>query len=238
MEHEAGPAFTISARLRPLLEERLIDFDRLYRCNPRLIVTATDIKRGKIDVFDGDVEPITPEHLFASGSFPPPFPVRLHGTEYWDGGIMDNAPLAPVIDRLIEYPGERKRILAVELFPIEGDAPNNMLEVFDRMFEIIFLNRLHFDHRELEKINQFVAVVEAMDRELPAHSAIREMPGFRRLKRYRLIHDAIFIQNRDPEVVFGPFDFSMPTIERRMEAGYRDADLTLARRAEPLPLTS
>lgn len=223
--------------LQPVLE-RLIDFKKLHRCTPRLIVTATDVKRGKVEVFDSDFEPITPEHLFASGALPPSFPpVKLKGTEYWDGGILDNAPLAPVIDRLVDYPGKWKRIVAVELFPVEGEAPHNMLEVFDRMFEVIFLNRLHFDHHELRKINQFVEVIDRIDRELPANSSIREMPGYQRLKRYRLIDDAIFIQNRDPEVVFGPFDFSMDTLDRRMESGYRDADVALSSRSRSSPMT-
>lgn len=42
------------------------------------------------------------------------------------------------------------------------------------------------------------------------------------------IQDVIQISNTDPELVFGPFDFSKTRILRRIEAGYRDADKAVA----------
>jgi NTE family protein len=51
-----------------------------------------------------------------------------------------------------------------------------------------------------------------------------------------LVHDVISVENRDPELVTAPFDFSKATLATRADAGYRDADQALrARPARALP---
>ena len=60
-----------------------------------------------------------------------------------------------------------------------------------------------------------------------AAAEIRDLPGYKRLQQYKALQQIVCIENKDPEIVTGPFDFSRKRIEQRMEAGYRDADEAL-----------
>ena len=51
--------------------------------------------------FDSRDEPLTLDHVIASGALPPAFPaVRIGGDPYWDGGIYSNTPIEAVLDEL------------------------------------------------------------------------------------------------------------------------------------------
>lgn len=72
---------------------------------PALLLTATDIQTGDLRVFSNrqrrgfapDV--ISIEHLMASSSIPALYPwTELDGAKYWDGAVLANTPLGPVID--------------------------------------------------------------------------------------------------------------------------------------------
>jgi predicted acylesterase/phospholipase RssA len=207
--------------LRATLEE-LIDFRRINRGDQRLIVTATNIETGQVECFDKE---ISVDHILASGSLPPGFPITLiDGKAYWDGGLFDNTPLGPVIDAL-DAPDSR--LIVVNLFAGGGRVPGNMLDVFDRMFEIIFSNKIEEDVKLLQRFNEIVEVMEQIDKALPTNSKVRKMPGYSRLTHYKRIRRVTYITNRDPEMVFGPFDFSRASIARRRDAGYHDADEAL-----------
>jgi predicted acylesterase/phospholipase RssA len=148
----------------------------------------------------------------------------IKGKPYWDGGLFDNTPLGPVIDAL-DAPDPR--LIVVNLFAGEGKRPENMPEVFDRMFEIIFSNKIEEDVKLLQRFNEFVAAMGEVDKALPPNSKARKMPGYRRLLQYKHIKHVTYITNRDPEIVSAPFDFSHASIVRRSAAGYRDADNAL-----------
>ena len=48
-----------------------------------LIITAVDIDEGRGAAFDSLKQPITPEHVVASGSIPPGFPAKtIEGKRY------------------------------------------------------------------------------------------------------------------------------------------------------------
>ena len=59
-----------------------------------------------------------------------------------DGGLFNNTPLSPVIERLDPSPDVKRHLYVIDLFPNAGKVPSNMLEVMDRMFELIFANKL------------------------------------------------------------------------------------------------
>lgn len=224
-----------TAPLRTTLE-RYVDFRHLNRAATQVVVTAANIRTGAIEVFDNSHpnSPLEADHVLASGSLPPGFPMTKLGDEtYWDGGLFDNTPLAPVIERLEPDPEVRKRLFVVELFPSAGRVPRHLLQVLDRILEMVFASRLSRDLTNMLRINEYVEVVEAVEALLdsvggPQAERVRALPGFQRLRRYMAVQDVISVQNQDPEVVFGPFDFSRARIQRRIEAGYRDADRTLA----------
>ena len=110
-----------TAPLRATLAE-LVDPARLNAPDPQVIVGATNVADGEMTFFDRD---LTFEHVAASGSLPPSFPMTRIGTEaYWDGGLFSNTPLSPAIEAL-ERAGDGDRdvereLIVVELFPMRS----------------------------------------------------------------------------------------------------------------------
>ena len=169
--------------------ERFVDFDRL---NPagggrHLILTATDVETGALAEFDSHRIQITPHHVAASGSLPPGFPATTidgpGGTarSYWDGGLFSNTPLAPVVDAMRKVPADHKRLFVADLFPKHSSLPRNMLEVSNRMSELLFANKFDGDIRRTRDLTHLQALRDALDRDLPPDSPVRQMPGFKLL---------------------------------------------------------
>ena len=224
--------------LRPLLE-KCIDFEKLNsRDNPiKLLLSATNIRTGQIETFDNRRDQITPDHILASGSLPPGFPMTpVNGVEYWDGGLFNNTPLQPVIEELDEGPDVR--LYVVNLFPNQGKIPQNMMDVLGRMFAIQFSNKLIMDVNTATKVNVFTRLVDFIDAGLteqakkklekdPSLSDVKAM--YAKLKSYKDIQNIVMIVNEEPEPVFGPFDFSRQSIESRIGWGYEAATHQLAK---------
>lgn len=237
LDYFAWPIWTSFYDTAPLRSTlvRHVDFDAVAASSTALALTAVDIETGALEVFDnsGASAPLSAEHVLASGSLPPGFPMtEIDGKHYWDGGLFDNTPLAPVIDRLDPDPQVRKRIFVIQLFPNAGPVPRNMLGVFDRMFEMIFASKFAHDLETARRINEYIDVMQRMDAaldDLPSAAAqeIRSLPGFRRLQRYMAIGDIISVHNENRELALAPFDFSRTRIEERREMGYSDAERVL-----------
>jgi len=228
-------SFYDTTPLRRLLGQ-YIDCDRLNTAPPVVALTATDVSEGCITRFSNfghDKVRLSADHIIASGSLPPGFPfTRIEGRAYWDGGLFDNTPLGAAIDYLKPDRQVRKRLIVVRLFPNKGRVPRNMLEVFDRCFEVVFAQKFSQDLKTLRQVNEYVAAINAIEDLLQASppeqaAAIRALPGYQLLIKYLAIQDLIIIENTSPEIVFGPFDFSKSRIRQRIEAGYRDADVAL-----------
>jgi predicted acylesterase/phospholipase RssA len=221
-------SFYDTSPLRNTLEE-FVDFEKIRRSPVKLFVTATNVATGRVEVFDN--HNITPDHVLASGALPPGFPmVEIGHNYYWDGGLFDNSPLGPVIEHMDPDPNVPKQIVVINLFPARGPIPGNMLDVLDRVFEITFSNKFRSDVDQANKVNEYIDVVNAIDEALPADHPVRRLPGYERLKQYTFVHDIIYIENDNPEIVFAPFDFSAKSIEARVHAGYRDAEAALKSR--------
>src|SRR6516225_5224939 len=83
--------------LKSVLSE-VIDFDRLARCNraPRLFLSATNVRTGKIKVFENDAMSV--DVVLASACLPHLFhAVEIDGEHYWDGGFIGNPAIFPLI---------------------------------------------------------------------------------------------------------------------------------------------
>lgn len=63
-----------TAPVRRLLA-RYVDFEAMRSSPTRLLVSAVDVESAELKIFDSHVEPLTVDHLIASGSLPP----ALHG---------------------------------------------------------------------------------------------------------------------------------------------------------------
>lgn len=219
-------SFYLTQPLHQLLD-KYIDFKKINNSSTRLILTATDIETGEVQTFTNqgvDRVEITPMHVLASGSLPPGFPMtRIKKSHYWDGGLFENTPLSPVIECLDPNPEVEKQIIVINLFPSQGKIPTNMVSVFDRMLEIQYANKISFNKELTEKINEFIEVIYEIDKIIPSHSSIKQLPGYQRLIKYKYIQNILYIENRRPENLNGPFDFSSNTIKKRIAAGYQDA---------------
>lgn len=217
--------------------EKYIDFEALNKSPIKLAVTAANIRSGAVEVFDNHSpkQKLNPDHILASGSLPPGFPMTKVGQQYyWDGGLFDNTPLQPAIERLDPDPAVRKRLFVVKLFPSEGAVPENMFQVSDRILEMVFSSKLGHDVETAHRINEYIDVIRRIDEALDtatdqkAVQGIRKHPAFQRLQQYMALEEIVCIENKDPEIVTGPFDFSPKRIHQRIEAGYRDADLAVS----------
>lgn len=101
---------------------RWIDFERINSPDaPALLLTATDLHSGDLRVFcnrplrDHPADTITIDHLMASSSIPTVYPwTEIDGRKYWDGAVLANTPLGPVIDLAA---GEDVEIVVVMMTP-------------------------------------------------------------------------------------------------------------------------
>ena len=206
---------------------RHLSFERIAESEIRLILTGTDVETGQIETFDNrDRGPLTIEHVLASSSLPPAFPMtRIDDRQFWDGGLFDNTPLTPVIKAL--DPDRDTQLIVVNPFPAKGPVPSNIPEVFSRMVQITLANKMK-DNVELTlEVSEYVQLINAIKANVGLAGALRELPGFRRLKRYKLLENIIYVTNTDDEAANGFFDFSGAAIKRRIASGYRDADAAL-----------
>ncbi len=83
-----------------------MDFARINGPDaPALLIAATELQTGALEVFcnrplaDRPAEHIAMDHLMASASIPIVYPwTEIGGGKYWDGAVLANTPLDPVID--------------------------------------------------------------------------------------------------------------------------------------------
>jgi NTE family protein len=220
--------------LRTTLSE-LVDLDKLNDGTTRVIFGAIDVETAESRFFDSHNERLTFDHVVASGSLPPGFPMtevldpdrsgQPHW--YWDGGLFTNTPLSPAINGL-EQSGAgdsaaQRELIVVELFPMEGTIPGSMPDVFERMVELQYASRLKLDRRFFDKVDQMVNLIDRIEAELPPDSPIRQDPSYLQLRRSRKIDRFMVVTAKLGSELRSASDFSRASIEARIEAGHRDA---------------
>src|SRR5262245_4339244 len=152
----------------PLREVLLqsVDFERLRsaQCPVKLFLSATNVRTGKVKVFENDV--ICPERVLASGCLPFLFQaVEIDGEHYWDGGYMGNPAIFPLI-----YGCDSRDMLIVHINPLEREAlPISAFEIMNRVNEISFNSSLR---REMRAIS---FVTELIDENPAGHKALKRI---------------------------------------------------------------
>jgi len=215
---------------------KLIDLDKLNSSPTHLVVTAVDIETGDLMSFKNgnQQEPFSLEMILASGSLAPNFPMtrtkdQQSGKEgwYWDGGLSSNLPLSQVINLLeaadAGNPDVERELIVVELFPMRAPLPTNMIEVQDRIRQLLFSSKMKLDRKLFDQINSFVDLIEQIDKDLPAGSKARQLPGFTTLMSHKKINSFIVITSTLAEPAAAGSNFSKAALERRIESGYQDA---------------
>jgi NTE family protein len=223
------PSWTYLYDLGPIRQTlpRYVDFERIASGDVGLVVTATNIVTGGIKEFTNEDpgDPITIEHLIASGSLPPSYPpLAIDGATYWDGGLFDNTPLGALLSRISARDAARMRVIVINLFPDTGVVPATMPEVFDRMIELQFANKTKKDVQLARSINALLAVIEQLQSLQPGdrNPALADAK-LEELAKYKVFENIISISNTCVEDASGSSDFSPASIRRRMETGYADA---------------
>ncbi|MGS0684882.1 patatin-like phospholipase family protein [Nakamurella sp. GG22] len=214
--------------LRTTLAE-LVDLEKLNGERPRVVVGATDVETAQIKFFDRTYAGgLTFEHVAASGSLPPGFPMtEIDGRHYWDGGLFSNTPLSPAIDALEDVDGGRREaireLIVIELFPMNAPVPTNMVDVIERMIQLQYTSRLKLDKHFFDKVDRFVDLIETIEKTLPADSTIRNDPQYKQMLGYRKINHFNVVTSTIPFTLSAAGDFSRASIDARIKAGYEDA---------------
>jgi NTE family protein len=211
------------APLRQTLAE-LVDLEKLNNGGIRVAVGATNVGTSEIKYFDNNKVQLSFENVMASGSLPPGFPMtEVDGNYYWDGGLFENTPLSPALNRLEELDKEKRELVVVELFPRQSPIPNDMADVVNRMLQLQYTNRLKLDGKFFEKFNNYIELIEEIDSTLKGDHPVRQTEGYKELQKYKRIDAASVICAHLPPELSNASDFSKASIEGRIDAGYRDA---------------
>jgi NTE family protein len=237
-----------TSRLRDTLDD-LVDWDKLEHSKTHLIVTATDVATGELARFGNrasrrrrrnpdervvNTAPLTADHILASGSLPPSFPMtRVGDSYYWDGGLVSNLPLQEAINSLEQMgdPDDQREVIAVELFPKKGETPHTIFGVLDRVFELAFCSKLDLDKEFTKKYSDNInlaakikALLKALESQTgdirSAADAVQADAAYQRLLQHRAITLGVMtIDELTKETVAGPADCTSWTVDRRIEAG-------------------
>lgn len=147
--------------LRDVLSE-LIDFDMLRRCTAvRLFVSATNVRSGKIRVFE--THEMSAAVLLASACLPQFFrAVEIEGEAYWDGGYMGNPAIFPLI-----YHCRSPDVIVVHINPIRrDDVPTTASAIMDRVNEVSFNSSLMREMRAIAFVTKLIDSGAVRDKSL------------------------------------------------------------------------
>lgn len=138
--------------LRELLED-MIDFEAVCKeCEPHLFISATNVKTGKIKVFDDD--DLCVDMILASACLPNLFQaVEVDGEFYWDGGYMGNPALFPLF-----YHAASSDVIIVHVNPIERpEVPRTAADIQNRINEVSFNSSLLRELRVVDFVRRLIA---------------------------------------------------------------------------------
>ncbi|MGD9922925.1 MAG: patatin-like phospholipase family protein [Pseudorhodoplanes sp.] len=235
---------------RPLLNtlKRHVDFAAINRSDTTFVITAVNVESGELKRFCnrrlGSDEPchITPKHVLASGSLPPQFPWTEIGQQlYWDGGLVDNAPLGDAIDAFSSDDSVERILVVLNLYPLRARKPRSLADVEDRMHELSFGNHVRQDRRAAERVNDMIETIEQLAALVPPGAVGADLQlridRARRCKSIRIVDiDVQGVSNpaeapgdqHAEDGQFGLRDFSRAAVRRRRDDGYRIARTCLA----------
>ncbi|ACB95364.1 patatin-like phospholipase family protein [Beijerinckia indica] len=137
-----------------------VDFDAIRKphCPIKLFLSATNVRTGKIRVFDN--EEIGPDAVLASACLPFLFQaIEIDGEYFWDGGYMGNPAIFPLI-----YNCESRDVVIVHINPIERpDVPKTAGEILNRINEISFNSSLMREMRSVCFVTKLIEEQKILD---------------------------------------------------------------------------
>jgi len=153
--------------LRDILQAT-VDFEALRHNEMiQLFITATNVRSGKVRVFDTDE--ISVDVLLASACLPILFKaVEIDGESYWDGGYMGNPAIFPLV-----YNCDSRDVVIVQVNPLARvEVPVSARDILNRINEISFNSTLMREMRALATVSKFLrdgALDEARYKDIHIH---------------------------------------------------------------------
>ena len=217
-----------TAPLRETLTE-LIDARILNETSTRLTVGAVHVRTSEMRYFDSREQPVSLDHIMASGALPPAFPaVRIDGEAYWDGGLYSNTPLEAVLD---DNPRRDAVIFAVNVWQPTGPEPESVWEVMGREKDITYASRADSHIMRQKQIHRLRHVIRELTRHIPAGAKTskecKELAAWgcsTVMHVVRLLAPALASED-----YFKDIDFSPDGIRARWQAGIDDTHRMLER---------
>jgi len=208
--------------------ERLVDFDRVNAKETRLSVGAVNVRTGNFAYFDNIKDQIRPEHIMASGALPPGFDaVEIDGEKYWDGGMVSNTPLDWVLSN---GSGLDTLVWQVDLWSAHGELPRDLASVATRMKEIQYSSRTRNVTDSLRKVKKLRATLSELLALIPAEIAASPQAQLLAAAADPALYNIVELVYRSAtyEGQYKDVEFSRRTMTEHWQAGYSDADTTLA----------
>ncbi|NJN17703.1 MAG: patatin-like phospholipase family protein [Oscillochloris sp.] len=156
---------------------RWMDFERINSAAaPALLVTATELQSGRLEVFCNralngrPADKLTIDHLMASASIPAIYPWTSIGDgKYWDGAVLANTPLDPVIDLAGD---DDLDILVVMMTPWSSDGtqqrlttpPQDLMQAMSLTLDWAMLASYRVAFENLRQRNRMAAAGEQLRR--------------------------------------------------------------------------
>jgi len=154
MSRVLSPYQTNPLNLNPLRDvlEELVDIDAARASGMRLFLSATNVRSGKIKVFENGE--LSHDAVMASACLPYLFKaVEIDGEHYYDGGYMGNPALYPLI-----YHSDCRDIVIVQINPLYREqVPTDARAILDRVNEITFNSTLMREMRAIHFVNRLIA---------------------------------------------------------------------------------
>jgi NTE family protein len=212
---------------------RWMDFERVNSpAAPALLIAATELQSGALEIFCNrpragrPADTIGLDHLMASSSIPVVYPWTTIGRgKYWDGAVLANTPLDPVIDLAGD---EELEIIVVMMTPWSAtaqevsrtDLPQDLAQALTLTLDWALLASYRV---AFELLGQRNRLAEAVDRLLAAGI---EPPG----PAPRAIAMPIVIAPERPMPLEWIIDYEQANHEQLFALGHADALRALAGR--------
>jgi NTE family protein len=158
---------------------RWMDFERINSPTaPALLLAATELQSGALRVFCNrelnghPPDTIVLDHLMASSSIPIAYPwTEIGDGKYWDGAVLANTPLEPVIDLAGDQPID---IVVVMMTPWNADPdamrvqarqmPQDVVQALSLTLDWALLASYRVAFEMLEHRNQLADVAARLER--------------------------------------------------------------------------
>lgn len=206
----------------------LIDFDRINNGDIRLSVGAVNVKSGNFIYFDSSKIEIKPEHIMASGALPEGFPpIEIDGEFYWDGGLVSNTPLQYVIDE--QHQGGMC-IFQVDLFSAEGNMPEDLFDVTQRVSDIRYSSRTRLNtevFKQTQKVRHTIArLLKAHpDQTFLSDAELELLEHWSCDSPVTIAH--LIYRQREYEAHSKGYEFSRLSVNEHWQSGVDDVEFTI-----------